>query len=247
LQLTGVLTAYYWVLTGYYGGTRGLLWGTHGVLWGHASIPHRGARRRSTRHTVGWMRTASLRGRGSCCEGEEGVLWVLHRPLGYSSGTDHVVRALVSRCRPRAALTCGQRAHMRRVLRDCECGCSRSAHNGANDSGAVVQPRRYSLPATAGRVAWRWMFEHSLSHAKRRMRASPQGARLSVQCIMYNCIAHDWMRCVDCCPTGGGVLCSRLRVGRGWEQSVPGKLFRDRHCGGVRDGGRGSRQGLHRQ
>jgi hypothetical protein len=137
-----VLTGYYWVLTGYsgvhtgyYGGTHGLLWGTHGVLWGHASIPHRGARRRSTRHTVGRMRTASVARLESCCEGMQGVLWVLRRPLGVLIGYSRRAprRAwTIDRSKPRAAFTCGQPEHMRRVFGGSECGCSHPHHPSAN-------------------------------------------------------------------------------------------------------------------
>ena len=77
------------VLLGTHGllwGTHGLLWGTHGLLWGHASIPHCSARRRSTRHTVGWMRMASLCGRERCCEGTQEVIRVLRRPQGVLIG-----------------------------------------------------------------------------------------------------------------------------------------------------------------
>jgi hypothetical protein len=63
---------YYGVHKGYYGGTQVSRIGAQG-----------GAR---TRHTVGWMRTASLPGLESGREGVEGVLWVLHRPLGVLIG-----------------------------------------------------------------------------------------------------------------------------------------------------------------
>jgi hypothetical protein len=135
------------------------------------------------------------------------------------------------------------------------CGCSHRDHPSANDSSAVVQPRWCS--ATTAQSAWRCMSAHSNSHAMRRMRASAQGLMLgcNAECaaVMVRalrhviCIARVWARCVDCCPTRGGALCSRLRVGRGWEQSVPDKLLRDRQRGGVRDCGHGSRGGLLRQ
>jgi hypothetical protein len=268
LQLTGVLTGYYWVNTSYYWvlvGHSRVHPGYSGVHTGYyggtqvSRIGAQGGARRGTR-LDGCARPLCVGARAAAKACKKCSGYSADR-RGYSSGTDHGVRALVSRCRPRAALTCGQRAHMRRVLRDCECGCSRPDHPSANchpdhpitnkgaDSGAVVQPRRYSLPATAGSVGystqrystvlysslqysspdgthsrppqavWRGVacLSTAIAMASVACVQARRGARWSVQCIMYNCIAH-WVRCVDCCPTGGGVLCSRLRVGRGWEQ-----------------------------
>jgi hypothetical protein len=39
---------------------------------------------------MGWMRTASLTRSRACCEGMQGVLWVLQRLLEYDLGTDDV-------------------------------------------------------------------------------------------------------------------------------------------------------------
>ena len=147
-----------------------------------------------------------------------------------------------------------RRTH-RRQARVSACGCSHPDHPSANDSSAVVQPRWYS--ATTAQSARRCMSAHSNSDAMRRMRASALGRMLAcnAECAAVVvralrpdlCIAFVWAWCVDCCPTRGGALCSRLRVGRGWEQSVPDKLLRDRQRGGVRDCGHGRRQGLLRQ
>jgi hypothetical protein len=60
---TMVLTAYYGVLKYAASGLKEAL-----------DAPH------------GWMRTASLRGLESGCEGTQEVLWVLHRPLGVLIG-----------------------------------------------------------------------------------------------------------------------------------------------------------------
>ncbi len=149
--LTGyywVLTGYYRVLTGYYGVLTGYYCGTHGVLWGYSqgtmgySKGTMGALKYSASGLKealdaahGWMRPASLCGLERGREGVEGVLWVLHRPLevliGYSRRAP-LCAWTICRSRPRAGLTCGQRAHMRRVLRDSECGCSHPDHPSAN-------------------------------------------------------------------------------------------------------------------
>ncbi len=138
----GVHTGYSGVHTGYYGGTQ------------VSRIGAQGGARRGTRldgcarpPCVGVRAAAKAK---KACSGYSADRWGTHRVLTTSC-------ALASRTRLRAGLTCGQRAHMRRVLRGSECGCSRPDHpitNKGADSGAVVQPRRYSLPATAGSAAY---------------------------------------------------------------------------------------------
>jgi hypothetical protein len=75
---------YYGVLTGYYG----VLTGYHGYYGAH-KYPASGLKEAlAAAHS--WMRTASLHGVESCYEGLQRVVWVLHRPLGESWGTDDV-------------------------------------------------------------------------------------------------------------------------------------------------------------
>jgi hypothetical protein len=71
----GVHTGYHGAPTGYYGVLMGYTWGYTRIA-PHTSIPHLGSRWRSTRH-LGWERKAPLPRLGSCCEGMEGVRWVL--------------------------------------------------------------------------------------------------------------------------------------------------------------------------
>ncbi len=202
MQLTGVLTGCYWVFTA----TIGVLTGYYGVLTGYyggtqvSRIGAEGGARRGTRldaHGLPVWARELLRSHA------RSALGTPPSARGCSSGTDYFVRGLVSRSRPRAALTCGQRARMRRVF-----GCSdpdhTSANNGANE-GAVVG--WYS--ATAGSVAWLCTCAHGHGHAKRRRRASPQGRTLAfaMHGVQREClarshdvfIAHDWVRCDDCC------------------------------------------------
>jgi hypothetical protein len=128
---------YYGVHKGYYGGTQVCRIGAQG-----------GARRRAR---VGLARPLclGLRAAAKPCNGCCGYSTDRRR---HSSGTAeavHFVRALVSRTRPRAGLTCGQRKHMRRALRDCECGCSHPSANRHPDHAVNVCAGRCSPVAAA--------------------------------------------------------------------------------------------------
>jgi hypothetical protein len=166
-------------------------WDTHGLLWGHSSIPHRGSRRRSNA-AHGWMRTASVPGLERCCEGVEGVLWVLHRPPGVLMGYYRraPLRAcMVNRTRLRAALVCGQREHMVRVLRDSEIGCSHLDHPSANrhpDHPVNICAGRCSPAAAAVGQRTRPALDRLRPTRPRRFRAaSPWQAPLTVHAVQH--------------------------------------------------------------